>query len=120
MKLARPSKPVVAVVGDGSALFSIQALWTAARYNIATITLVWNNFEYKAVKDELKRFGGNSVRDNLFVGADIKNPTIDFVSLAEGFGVEGKRIKEPHEIRPALEYGVGQNSPFLLDVIIQP
>jgi benzoylformate decarboxylase len=120
MKLARPSKPVVAVVGDGSALFSIQALWTAARYNIATITLVWNNFEYKAVKDELKRFGGNSVRDNLFVGADIKNPTIDFVSLAEGFGVEGKRIKEPHEIRSALEYGVGQNSPFLLDVIIQP
>jgi len=114
IQIARPERPLVAVIGDGSALFSIQALWTAAHLDLPITYVIPNNRGYRILKQRLLSFHGNTN----YVGMDLMDPEIDFVGLAKSLGVEAERITDPAAIRPAIEASVAAGKPRLLDVAV--
>jgi benzoylformate decarboxylase len=103
---------VLCVVGDGSSLYSIQALWSAARYRAPVTFVVLNNRGYEAVRQLGRRLGNADP-----VGTDI--PGVDFVSLAAGFGVPSHRVA-PADLAPALASAFAGDGPSLLDVPVDP
>jgi benzoylformate decarboxylase len=121
VKLAHPDRPVVALSGDGSAMYSIQALWTAAHHDLAVAFVILNNREYRILKHNMdtyrQRFGAKP--DRGYPNMDLVAPELGFVDLARGLGVEGLRVTTPGELRPALERALGAGRPFLLDVAIE-
>lgn len=121
VKLAHPDRPVLAVSGDGSAMYSIQSLWTAAHHDLAVVFLILNNREYRILKHNMdtyrQRFGAKPERG--YPNMDLVSPDLGFVDLARGMGVEGVRVTAPDELRPALDKAFSANRPFLLDVAIE-
>jgi benzoylformate decarboxylase len=121
VKLAHPDRPVVAVSGDGSAMYSIQALWTAAHHDLAVVFVILNNREYRILKHNMdtyrQRFGAKPERG--YPHMDLVAPDLGFVDLARGMGVEGARVTTPGALRPALDKALGARRPFLLDVAIE-
>jgi benzoylformate decarboxylase len=116
--LADSRKPVLALVGDGSALFGIQALWTAAKYKIPVIMVVLNNRGYAAVKWGLASYPDRKSGERADLGYDLGN--VDFPKLAQSFGVSGQRIEKPQEIVPALKRAIRARKPALIDLIVDP
>jgi benzoylformate decarboxylase len=114
IQLAQPDRPVVAIVGDGSAMYSIQALWTAAHLKRPITYVICNNGSYRIIKERLRSFHGV----NRFIGMDLKNPAIDFVELAQSLGVKAKRITDADEVGPAIREATSESGPMLLDVIV--
>ncbi|MCG8691728.1 MAG: thiamine pyrophosphate-dependent enzyme [Minwuiales bacterium] len=114
IQLAQPERPVVSVVGDGSAMYSIQALWTAAHLDLPITYVIANNKGYRILKQRLLAFHGN---DN-FVGMDFLEPEIDFVGLAGSMGLAAERIVSPDAIRPALDAAIRSRKPTLLEVVV--
>ena len=121
VKLARPERPVVALSGDGSAMYSIQALWTAAHHDLAVVFVILNNREYRILKHNMdtyrQRFGAKP--DRAYLNMDLVVPDLGFVDLARGLGVEAMRVATPGELRPALAKALSAGRPFLLDVAIE-
>ena len=115
IQLARPERPVVAVIGDGSALYTIQALWTAAHLDLPITYVIPNNRGYRILKQRLRAFHGN---DN-FIGMGLDDPPIDFVGLARSFGLAARRLEEPGEIAAALQEGIASGRPQLLEVMVE-
>jgi benzoylformate decarboxylase len=118
VKLAMPDRQVLCAVGDGSALYSIQALWTAARYKLAVCFVVFNNTSYMILKGGLVAMRGASAERGKFVGMDITEPEIDFVRLAESMGVAARRVSIGADLRASLDWALGESGPTLLDVAI--
>lgn len=118
IKLANPQRQVIAFVGDGSFLFSIQSLWTAAKYNIPVVVVVCNNRQYKAVKDACQRYNGVSAKTGTFIASDLNEPDVEFCHLAKGFGVWAKKIIKPGEIKSGLSEALRLGRPAVLDVRI--
>ncbi|MGI9385691.1 MAG: thiamine pyrophosphate-dependent enzyme, partial [Methyloligellaceae bacterium] len=114
VQLAQPERPVCAVIGDGSAMYSIQALWTAAHLKLPMTFVICNNLSYRILKQRLLAFHKN---DN-YIAMDFQDPPLDFVSIAQGLGVTAERITEPDAVRPALEAALANGGPNLLDVVI--
>lgn len=117
-QLALPRQKVVACLGDGSALFGIQALGTAARHHIPVTTIVLNNGRYIAVENHLRQYGGYAASTGRFVGTAL--PPIDFVGVAEGFGVSGVRVSHASELRPVLAKALNTPAPTLVEIAIDP
>jgi benzoylformate decarboxylase len=113
--LARPARPTVAIVGDGSAMYTIQALWTAAHMKLPITYVIADNQGYRILKQRLKAFHGN---EN-YIGMDFLDPPIDFVGLARSLGMTAERIEDPAAVRPALEASVASGKPTLLDVVVE-
>lgn len=121
-KIAKPDKQVVALVGDGSLQFGIQALWTASRYEIPIGVIVWNNGEYQANRRYLHAYGKRAAATGKYIGCSLGSPEIDNVSLAKGYGVEGERVEDPAKLQAALARclrAVGEGRTYLLDVKIE-
>lgn len=118
VKLAMPDRQVICAVGDGSALYSIQALWTAAHYKLAVRFIIFNNSSYMILKGGLLAMQGESVRRQIFTGMDITDPEIDFVKLAQSMGVAAQRVARAGEIEKALEWAMNESGPTLLDIAI--
>jgi len=116
-QLASPGRRVVACLGDGSAMFGIQGLWTMAKYRIPLLVIVFNNQAYMAVKNQF-RGSDEKVRLAGQLGADLVNPEIDFARFAQSFGIFGQRVERPEQIVPALEKALAEPGPALLDVVI--
>lgn len=116
VKLARPDRQVICAVGDGSALYAIQGLWTAARYRLAVVFVIFNNSSYQILKGGLVALAGESMRRGQFVGMDITEPEVDFQRLAESLGVAARCVSRSTELRPALEWAFAESGPTLLDV----
>ncbi len=114
VQMALRDRPVVAVVGDGSAMYSIQALWTAANANLPIAYVIANNGGYRIIKERLKAFHG--VED--YTGMEFRDPPIDFVGLARSMGVEAHRIEDADDIGPAIAQATRRNGPTLLDVVV--
>jgi len=121
IKLARPDRPVVALSGDGSAMYSIQALWTAAHHDLGVVFLILNNREYRILKHNMdtyrQRFGAKPERG--YPHMDLVTPDLGFVELARGMGVDGARVSKPEDLRPAIEKALGARRPFVLDVAVE-
>jgi len=103
-QIACPDRPVALFVGDGSALLTIQALWTAARYAVPVTVFIANNRGYQAVQAAVeKQRGPGQEGGPAAVGAVIDEPAPDFVMLAEGFGVAASSVRTGDELRRALK-----------------
>lgn len=111
MALAR-SEPVVALVGDGSAMYGIQALWSAAQLGVPLTVLVVHNARYRALDQFAEHFGIAKP-----VGTTL--PGLDFVALAAGQGVPGTRVERPGELGPALADALRARGPVVLDVLVR-
>ncbi len=112
ISIALPGKPVVAIVGDGSAMYSIQALWTAAHMSLPITYVIPDNRGYRILKERLVSFR----KTDRFVGMDITNPDIDFVGLAESMGIRSRRIENPGDIGDAVREGIASGTPNLIDI----
>jgi len=118
VKLAQPDRQVVAFVGDGCTMYYPQALWTAAQENIPIVVILLNNCGYLALKSLTMGYGGESLRQKKFIGADIGG--IDYVKMAESFGVSAVRVKEESKLKSALQEAVSANRPVLVEVMTDP
>jgi thiamine pyrophosphate-dependent acetolactate synthase large subunit-like protein len=102
-KIAQPDRQVVALVGDGSFQFGVQALWTAARYEIPVAVVIWNNGAYQANRKFLHQYGGRAAATGRYPGCALDHPAIDHAAIARAYGVEAERVKDPAKLRAALE-----------------
>ena len=115
VQLAQPDRRVCAIIGDGSAMYSIQALWSAANLKLPMTYIICNNGGYRIIKQRLLAFHKN----DHFIGMDFKDPAIDFVGLANALGMPAERIEDPAELRPALDAALANDGPNLLDVVTE-
>ncbi len=114
VQLADLSRPVCAVIGDGSSMYSIQALWTAANMKLPMTYVICNNKSYRIIKQRLKAFHGN----DYFVGMDFDDPHIDFVQLANSMGVKAERVEDPKKVGSAVKAAMASPGPNLLDIVV--
>lgn len=117
-QLGRPHEKVISIIGDGSSLYYIQALWNAARYHLPVLYIIANNTSYMILKGGLVSINGLSAKKGAFPGMDLNEPEVDYVALAKGFGIEALRVDRPEQIRPALEMALSEKRPYLLDMRI--
>jgi len=118
VKLAMPDRQVICSVGDGTALYTIQGLWTAARYGLAVKFIVFNNSSYMILKGGLLAFNGAAAERGVFPGMDLTEPEIDFVKMAESMGIAARRVSKASELRAALDWALNEEACTLLDVSI--
>ncbi len=112
--LAHPGRRVAAYVGDGSAMYSIQALWTAAHHKLPITFVIPNNGGYRIIKQRLKAFHGSEH----FVGMDFRDPRVDYAGLARSMGVTAETIVEPADVPEALARSMRTDGPTLLEVMV--
>ncbi|MDE2361249.1 MAG: hypothetical protein KGM42_01115 [Hyphomicrobiales bacterium] len=121
VKLAMPERPVVAVSGDGSAMYSIQALWTAAHHDLPIVFVILANRQYRILKHNVDVWRQNFAvqSSHPYQNMDLAGPALDFVRLAAGMGVAGARVETADEIAPALRKAVAAGKPYLLEIAIE-
>ncbi|HUS70232.1 MAG TPA: thiamine pyrophosphate-binding protein [Anaerolineae bacterium] len=119
VKLAWPHRPVVALLGDGAALYGIQGLWTAAHHHIPVVFLIANNAQYKILKVIGAEMQLPQVVQGKYLGMDLVGPEVDFVGLARSLGVEACRATEPEELSGRVRDALHRTEPILLDVTIE-
>lgn len=115
--VACPDRRVVALQADGSALYTIQALWTQARENLNVTNVILNNGAYAILKLEMMRAGINAQTHAASELFDLRRPTIDFVQIAAGFGVPGQRVTTQHQLVAALRRSFAEPGPSLIEVV---
>jgi len=113
--LAQAPRPVACYSGDGSAMYSIQALWTAAHHRLPITFLIANNGGYRIIKQRLLSFHGN----DHYIGMDFADPAIDFAALAKSLGMPAERITGPQAVPGALRRAFSSPGPKLLDVVVE-
>ncbi len=120
LKLAEPSRPVLAISGDGSALYTIQALWTAAHRRLNIVFLILNNGTYRVLKLNMDHYRNMSgiQPDRGYPYLDLDDPRVDFVSAAAGFRVPGRRVEKVEDVIPAVATAFASGGPYLLDVLV--
>lgn len=114
-KLAQPGRPVVALVGDGSAMYTSQSLWTAAHYELPVVFVILNNRSYRILKQRLYALKGTAAQEDRYIGMDLERPAINFVGLAAALGVPGERVEKAQEVGPALARALARRGPWLID-----
>ncbi len=115
-KLALPDRPVVALVGDGSAMYTIQSLWTAARENLRMVFVIINNYSYRILKQRTNAMKGLAAQHDAYVGMDLDRPRVDFCSVARGLGLTAHKATTLDEVQNLLEAALAHDGPTLLDV----
>ena len=112
ISMALPGRPIAAMVGDGSAMYAIQGLWTAAHHRLPITYVIANNRGYRIIKERLVSFR----KTDQFTGMDLRDPDIDFVSIGKSFGIAARRVTDPQDIAPALREGFASGRPNLIDM----
>jgi benzoylformate decarboxylase len=116
VKLALPERPVVGIIGDGSAMYTIQALWTAAHYGIPVVLVILNNTSYRILKQRLHAFRGHAEQVDTYVGMELTDPAVDFVGLARSLGVNAERAGTVAEATDLVAKGLKSDATLLIDV----
>ena len=117
--IACPDRRVVALEADGSALYTIQALWTQAREGLNITNVILNNGAYAILRLEMMRAGVNELSEAAGALFDLKHPAIDFCALARGFGVPAERVETAGKLVAALERSFATPGPALIEVMIR-
>ena len=112
--LANPNRSVVCYSGDGSAMYSIQSLWTAAHHNLPLTVVLLNNGGYRIIKQRLQTFHGT----NHFVGMDFRDPPIAFTGIARSLGISATRISQGDKLRDVLSSAIERRAPELIEVVV--
>jgi benzoylformate decarboxylase len=116
VKLALPDRPVVALIGDGSAMYTIQGLWTAARERLRMVFIVINNYSYRILKQRTNAMKGLAAQADNYVAMDLDKPRIDFVSIARGLGLTAHKAANLSDLSDLLEAALALDGPTLIDV----
>jgi acetolactate synthase-1/2/3 large subunit len=116
--VACPDRPVLCLEADGSAMYTLQSLWTQAREGLDVTTVILANRSYAILNLELQRVGAQAGGPQAARMLDLTDPTLDFVSLAAGLGVPGGRATTAEELVTLLERGLGQAGPFLIEAVL--
>jgi acetolactate synthase I/II/III large subunit len=114
--VAAPDRKVICMVGDGSSMYTIQALWTQARENLNVVTIVFANRIYQILRGEFDGVGAGEPGKRALDMLKIDRPAIDFVSLAKGMGVPGRAVTTADEFNKALAEAVAEPGPRLIEV----
>jgi benzoylformate decarboxylase len=114
VSMANPDRPVVCYSGDGSAMYSIQALWTAAHHKLPLTVVIVNNGGYRIIKQRLLAFHG----DDHYVGMDFVDPPVDFAGVARSLGMEAMRITEAKDLQAALSSAFRRPGAKLIEVVV--
>ena len=121
VKLAHPERPVVAIVGDGSAMMTVQGLWTAANEGIPLVYVVCNNATYRVLKINMDVYKTQVLRQDSpssqYLGMDFPIP-MNTAGMAEAMGVFGRKIEDPAEVGPAVRHALDMGKPAVLDIVI--
>jgi benzoylformate decarboxylase len=118
VQLAHPDRPVVALVGDGSAIYTISALWTAAHHRLPITWVILNNRGYRTLKENARRGAPDVEPAHRLTGADLTEPVLDFVSLAHGMGVRAYRVTDPEYVGDIFAAALAADHPVLIDLAI--
>jgi len=116
--VACPDRPVVNLEGDGSAMYTVQALWTQAREKLNVTTVIFANRQYAILRHELVNVGAQNVGRKALDMLDIDRPDLDFVALARGMGVPGERVDTMDEFNKALARGLSVKGPYLVEAVL--
>ncbi len=114
--IACPDRKVICMVGDGSAMYTIQSLWTQAREGLNIVTIVFANRIYQILRGEFDGVGAGEPGQRALDMLRLDRPTIDFVALARGMGVEGRAVTTADEFNKALEEAISAPGPRLIEV----
>lgn len=117
--IACPDRRVIALEADGSALYTIQALWTQAREGLNVTNVILNNGAYAILRLEMMRAGVNQLSEAANTLFDLKRPAIDFCNIARGFGVPAERVETPVALTAALTRSYTTPGPALIEVMIR-
>jgi thiamine pyrophosphate-dependent acetolactate synthase large subunit-like protein len=120
LKLANPERTVFGFTGDGGAMYTIQALWTAAHHQIGAKLVVCNNRSYRILKDNIRQYWRErGVPKHEFPASfDLGSPDLRFDRIAESLGVPAARVETGAQVRPAISRALETDGPFLIDVVI--
>lgn len=122
VKIAQPNKQVVCLQGDGGFLFGqAMALWTMSRYEIPVITIIYNNRSYNETRERSFAEGGRQSQTNKDMLSYLGDPDVDFVKLANAFGVPGELVATPDQIKPAVQRAAKvarDGRPYLIDALV--
>jgi len=118
VKLALPDRPVICLSGDGSAMYTCQALWTAARYKLGVTFVIFNNTSYRILKQRVFAQRGYAAQLDRYVGMELNDPAVDFVGLARSLGVAAERATTVHDATDLIAKAMAGNSPTLIDVAL--
>jgi benzoylformate decarboxylase len=114
LSMASSERPVVCVVGDGSLMYALQALWNAALYRAAVVFVIMNNGQYRILRLLSER---DDIGDQV-PGLDL--PDLDIIGAAKSLGCDGEKIEHPKELSDAFERALGSGRPYVLDVLVDP
>ena len=118
--VAKPNNLIAAFSGDGSAMYSIQALWTAAHHKLNILFVIVSNREYRVLKHNIEayRIRFDALAERPYPHMDLTNPELGFVEIACGMGVPGALAKCPEDIAPAIDKAIKTPGPFLLEILV--
>jgi thiamine pyrophosphate-dependent acetolactate synthase large subunit-like protein len=119
VQLGLPERQVLAVVGDGSAAWSMQSLWTAARYHLPVTFVIVNNSAYRMVKLSWKAIIGDYPFTESREGIDIDEPAINFSLLAQSMGVKGERVTSADGLAEKITSALESREPHLIEVMVE-
>lgn len=116
--IACPERPVLALVGDGSSMYTIQSLWTMARERLDITAIIFNNASYSVLNVELGRVGAQQAGPKARSQLDLRKPVLNFAQLAQGMGVHGMRVDSAEDLLKALEYALSHPGPHLIEAMV--
>jgi len=115
---ACPGRPVFALVGDGSAMYTIQSLWTMAREQLDVTTVIFNNRSYAILNIELERVGAQSIGPAAKSQLDLSVPGLDFAAIGNGMGVPSVRVESCEQLNAALDRAATSPGPHLIEAVV--
>lgn len=118
--VACPDRPVWCLEADGSAMYTISALWTHAREGLDVTTVVYRNSAYAILRMELLQVGAGAAGERARALFDLGGPTLDFVALATGMGVPAERARTADELAAALRRAQAEPGPHLVEAVVPP
>jgi thiamine pyrophosphate-dependent acetolactate synthase large subunit-like protein len=121
VKLANPDKTVIGFTGDGGAMYTIQALWSAARHNVDAKFVVCNNGSYRLLQANISAYWKErDIAPHDFpLSFDLSRPVLRFGEMARSMGVGAARVEKPGEIGPAIHEALTHQGPFLIDLVLE-
>ena len=118
IKLGLPRRPVVALVGDGGSLYTIQALWTAAHDRIPIVAVILNNRSYRILKQRTRALGGHAATTGTYLAMDLLDPEINLAGLARAFGVDAVQAETIPNVLAAVADGLSSGRPLVVEAAI--
>ena len=116
--IACPTRPVIALIGDGTAMYTLQALWTMAREQLNVTSIIFNNASYSVLNVELERVGASEAGPKAKSQLDLHGPVLNFAQLGQGMGVHAVRATTTEDFLKALEYALAHPGPHLIEAVV--